>query len=316
MKCHATKKNFDQSSGCREPWACCVTPFDDGMHGSTRTMLRASMVRASASTSCAGAVVAHRNCVRAHGWHVTVPMATTSICHAFLTFTTPSAQPRAPTACKPAPMCARRMHAHGTVHVRCSRKSEGDSCSCARTGVRCTLHSLQLAPARICKDTVPVTATRTATCTASQERPCTHRWWSTQTASGVHTLQQLGAQPQHRRLHWASSAGSAGNFSTEAGARCIVSLSFHHIYSKKKKQRLMQLAAALGIGGFCVFGRPGRVVAEGRSADVASFIKQVKQMRWQHVVVRDRVSGRGHPAALVLVSRRRCAQLRATAVHR
>jgi len=35
----------------------------------------------------------------------------------------------------------------------------------------------------------------------------------------------------------------------------VAALSFHHIYSKKKKQRLGQLARALGLAGFCVFGR-------------------------------------------------------------
>lgn len=66
----------------------------------------------------------------------------------------------------------------------------------------------------------------------------------------------------------------------------ITGLAMHHIYCDRKKAFMEDEARRLGLSGIFLYGKPGRVVVEGASAEtVARFASQVTGLRWQKVKV-------------------------------
>eukprot|EP00922_Rhytidocystis_sp_ex-Travisia-forbesii_P019133 GHVS01028378.1.p1 GENE.GHVS01028378.1~~GHVS01028378.1.p1 ORF type:complete len:212 (+),score=31.39 GHVS01028378.1:171-806(+) len=69
---------------------------------------------------------------------------------------------------------------------------------------------------------------------------------------------------------------------------------FHHIYNPKKKRSLKELAFRRDLSGLYLFGKPGRVLVEGSTHNVEDYVKAVKQLRWQHISVKQTIQhGRG-----------------------
>ncbi|GAB5371409.1 hypothetical protein AAMO2058_001577400 [Amorphochlora amoebiformis] len=58
----------------------------------------------------------------------------------------------------------------------------------------------------------------------------------------------------------------------------------HHIYAKKKKREIPELAKKLGLTGFCSTGKPGFIVVEGDEANVKRFLSTVKRWPWQRSI--------------------------------
>ena len=61
---------------------------------------------------------------------------------------------------------------------------------------------------------------------------------------------------------------------------------FHHIYSSIKKRNINQLAKQYKETGFCVTGKPGIIVLEGRRESVSDYIATLKSWNWQRMIVR------------------------------
>ncbi|GAB5371408.1 hypothetical protein AAMO2058_001577400 [Amorphochlora amoebiformis] len=64
----------------------------------------------------------------------------------------------------------------------------------------------------------------------------------------------------------------------------------HHIYAKKKKREIPELAKKLGLTGFCSTGKPGFIVVEGDEANVKRFLSTVKRWPWQRHLNRSHLS--------------------------
>eukprot|EP00471_Norrisiella_sphaerica_P010511 CAMPEP_0184498222 /NCGR_PEP_ID=MMETSP0113_2-20130426/38436_1 /TAXON_ID=91329 /ORGANISM="Norrisiella sphaerica, Strain BC52" /LENGTH=121 /DNA_ID=CAMNT_0026885649 /DNA_START=264 /DNA_END=629 /DNA_ORIENTATION=- len=60
----------------------------------------------------------------------------------------------------------------------------------------------------------------------------------------------------------------------------------HHIYAKKKKREIPELAKKLSLTGFCSTGKPGFIIVEGSEADVKRFLLTIKRWPWQRLIVR------------------------------
>ena len=74
----------------------------------------------------------------------------------------------------------------------------------------------------------------------------------------------------------------------------LACLAMHHIYSGEKKAAMETGAAQLGIGGFYVQGKPGRLVAEGPVTALWRYVIGVRRLRWSNCKVMGRVL-RAHP---------------------
>lgn len=61
---------------------------------------------------------------------------------------------------------------------------------------------------------------------------------------------------------------------------------FHHIYSKKKKQNINQLANSWKLNGFCITGKPGIIVIEGNDSNIIQYTQTLKSWNWQRMIVR------------------------------
>lgn len=77
----------------------------------------------------------------------------------------------------------------------------------------------------------------------------------------------------------------------------ISGLAMHHIYDETKKAAIVGYAASHNLRGLYLFGKPGRVVVEGRTADVRQYERTIRKMRWQKCVVMGRVAT-AFPASL------------------
>eukprot|EP00466_Bigelowiella_natans_P015221 jgi/Bigna1/85189/estExt_fgenesh1_pg.C_20395 len=60
----------------------------------------------------------------------------------------------------------------------------------------------------------------------------------------------------------------------------------HHIYAKKKKREIPELAKKLSLSGFCSTGKPGFIIVEGAEPDVKRFLSTVKRWPWQRKIHR------------------------------
>lgn len=60
----------------------------------------------------------------------------------------------------------------------------------------------------------------------------------------------------------------------------------HHIYSKKKREEIVQRARELKLTGFCLPGKPGVICIEGEDVDCKDWWKDIKAMNWQKIVLR------------------------------
>jgi hypothetical protein len=60
----------------------------------------------------------------------------------------------------------------------------------------------------------------------------------------------------------------------------IVVLAMHHIYSSEKKGVIEDCAHIMGITGLYLYGKPGRVIAEGESKDIAAYESEIRRLRW------------------------------------
>ncbi len=103
-------------------------------------------------------------------------------------------------------------------------------------------------------------------------------------ASGLMRLiaQHVGACV--RRVRVASLRRAMGSGRGEPVRRAYVWS--HHIYAKRKKREIPDLAKRLGLGGFCSTGKPGFIVVEGCPDSVKRFLVTIKRWPWQRLIVR------------------------------
>lgn len=62
---------------------------------------------------------------------------------------------------------------------------------------------------------------------------------------------------------------------------------FHHVKSGAKKGAIVEWAGELGITGACKPGFPGALYCRGLESDVDEYIRRLKALQWQAMVVRD-----------------------------
>jgi hypothetical protein len=60
----------------------------------------------------------------------------------------------------------------------------------------------------------------------------------------------------------------------------------HHIIARSKRKSLKDLALIYKIGGYVKIGWPGIIIIEGLHSNCASFVQEIKKMKWQYLNVR------------------------------
>lgn len=69
----------------------------------------------------------------------------------------------------------------------------------------------------------------------------------------------------------------------------VAGISMHHIYCDRKKGFIVDRAQELCLGGFYLFGKPGRVVVEGDHNKVLRYERDLRCLRWQKIQVMGRI---------------------------
>lgn len=59
----------------------------------------------------------------------------------------------------------------------------------------------------------------------------------------------------------------------------------HHIYNKKKREKIVKKAKELNLTGFCLPGKPGIVCIEGETKDCEDWWREIKCLNWQKLVI-------------------------------
>ncbi|KAI9294419.1 hypothetical protein K502DRAFT_259639 [Neoconidiobolus thromboides FSU 785] len=67
----------------------------------------------------------------------------------------------------------------------------------------------------------------------------------------------------------------------------MITFQMHHIYSEKKKEKILKLAKRLNITGIYKFGKPGRLILFEPEEDknLSIFEKEIKSLNWQTCTV-------------------------------
>lgn len=60
----------------------------------------------------------------------------------------------------------------------------------------------------------------------------------------------------------------------------------HHIYSKYKRKKIVDLAEANSLTGFCLAGKPGVICIEGALEDCDYCWQKIKSMSWQKILLK------------------------------
>lgn len=76
-------------------------------------------------------------------------------------------------------------------------------------------------------------------------------------------------------------------------------MAMHHIYCEKKKGVIIDEAMVLRLGGCYAFGKPGRVIVEGRAGNVLRYERNLRGLRWQKMQVMGRIAVDNSVAAAV-----------------
>jgi hypothetical protein len=76
---------------------------------------------------------------------------------------------------------------------------------------------------------------------------------------------------------------------TNSATYLVSGIAMHHIYCDRKKAYIVDRAQALMLGGYYVFGKPGRVVVEGERDNVLRYERDLRCLRWQKIQVMGRV---------------------------
>jgi hypothetical protein len=72
-------------------------------------------------------------------------------------------------------------------------------------------------------------------------------------------------------------------------AHHIGALAMHHIYCPSKKERIHRFAAADGVTGLYLYGKPGRIVVECGADRLARYDRRVRSMHWSKYKLLGRV---------------------------
>ncbi|XP_071874057.1 RWD domain-containing protein 2A [Bombus fervidus] len=60
----------------------------------------------------------------------------------------------------------------------------------------------------------------------------------------------------------------------------------HHIYSKYKRKKIVDLAEENSLTGFCLAGKPGVICIEGAFEDCDHYWQEIKSMSWQKIILK------------------------------
>lgn len=97
-------------------------------------------------------------------------------------------------------------------------------------------------------------------------------------------LAEAGAAAARREREDVEEDRNGGGGGDDSVKRVFVS--FHHLYSSKKRKDILRLARGGGLGGFSMPGRPGALVVEGRARDVDACLSEVRRWPWQRISTR------------------------------